>query len=125
MVEGEYKSAAAINAVVPGLIPEPAGWGEYHVGDQKHYFFLGDFHDMDLSTPPDPAEFSTLVAALHRKGTSPTGMFGFHVPTVIGKMERTVTWERSWAASITHQLKDVIRYDNEGDLGIHSVMVAE
>lgn len=38
-------------------------------------------------------------------------MFGFHVPTVIGKLQRTVTWERSWAASYTNQLKDVHEYD--------------
>lgn len=28
-------------------------------------------------------------------------------------MERTVTWEKSWAESFTHQLMDVIKYDNE------------
>ena len=87
--------------------------GGYHVGDQKHYFFLRDFHDMELSTAPNPVEFSTRIATLHRKGTPPTERFGFHVPTVIGKMERTVTWERSWAASFTHQLKDTTKYDKE------------
>ncbi|GAW17445.1 hypothetical protein ANO14919_069020 [Xylariales sp. No.14919] len=32
---------------------------------------------------------------------------------MIRRLERTVTWEKSWAASFTHQLKDVIGYDNE------------
>jgi len=68
---------------------------------------------MDLAAAPDPVDFISQVVELHEKGTSPNGMFGFHVPTVCGKMERTVTWEKSWAASFTHQLKDVIRYDNE------------
>ena len=40
-------------------------------------------------------------------------MFGFHVPTVIGKLERTVTWEKNWAASFTHLLKDVVEYDRK------------
>lgn len=102
-----------MNAVVPGFVPEPAGWGKYQVGDDTYFFFLGDYHDMDLSVAPDPVKFSTRLADLHRKSTSPNGMFGFHVPTVIGKMERTVTWERSWAKSFTNQLGDVIKYDNE------------
>lgn len=113
MAEGEFHSASAVNAVVPGLVPEPVGWGEYHVLEKKYYFFIGDFHDMDLSVAPDPVKFSTWLADLHRKSTSPNGMFGFHVPTVIGKMERAVIWERSWAASFTHQLRDVIGYDNQ------------
>lgn len=53
------------------------------------------------------------IAELHQKGVSPNGMFGFPVPTVIGVMERTVTWEKSWGKSFTRQLKDVIKYDNE------------
>ena len=111
--EGEFYSASAIDAVVPGLVPKAAGWGEYYNGESQVYFFLGDFHDMDFSAAPEPAEFTSKLAELHRKGVSPNGMFGFPVPTVIGVMERTVTWEMSWAKSFTHQLKDVIKYDKE------------
>ncbi len=113
LVEGEFHSATAINAVVPRLVPKAAGWGQYYNGKSLVYFFLGDFHDMDLSAAPEPVHFTSQIAELHRGGTSPNGMFGFPVPTVCGKMERTVTWEKSWAKSFTHQLKDVIKYDNE------------
>lgn len=68
---------------------------------------------MDLSTAPEPALFMSQVAELHSKGTSPNGKFGFPVPTVCGKMERTVSWESNWAKSFTRQLEDVIRYDNQ------------
>ncbi|KAK5550547.1 hypothetical protein LTR46_011447, partial [Exophiala xenobiotica] len=68
---------------------------------------------MDLSTAPDPVDFAGQIAEMHGQRESPNGMFRFHVPTVIGIMERTVTWEESWAKSFTHQLKDVIKYDNE------------
>ncbi|KAI1214672.1 Fructosamine kinase-domain-containing protein [Annulohypoxylon truncatum] len=110
---GEFHSASAINEVVPKLVPKPCGCGEYQNGESTVYFFLGDFHDMDLSGIPEPAEFMSKIAELHEKGTSPNGMFGYPVPTVCGKMERTVTWETSWAKSFTHQLQDVIKYDNE------------
>ena len=91
----------------------PAAWGQYHDNGSQVYFFLSDFHDMDFSTAPDPHSFTSKLAELHQKGTSPTGMFGFPIPTVCGRMERTVTWESSWAKSFTHQIKDVIKYDNE------------
>ena len=113
LAEGEFHSASAIDDLVPGLVPKAAGWGEYHNGESQLYFFLGDFHDMDLSAAPEPVHFTSQIAELHRRGTSPNGMFGFLVPTVCGRMERTVIWEKSWAKSFTHQLKDVIKYDNE------------
>lgn len=68
---------------------------------------------MDLSMAPEPVRFTSRIAELHRRGASPNGMFGFPVPTVCGRMERTVVWEKSWAKSFTHQLRDVIQYDNE------------
>jgi protein-ribulosamine 3-kinase len=112
LVEGEYYSVEAINATIPGLSPKAAGWGDYRIGDTQYYFYLGDFHDMDLAAAPDPVEFTAKVAAMHQ-GTSSNGMFGFSVPTVIGKMERTVTWESSWAKAFTAQLQDVLQFDND------------
>ena len=67
---------------------------------------------MKFTIPPNPEEFISKIVKIHKNGSSPTGMFGFHVPTVCGIMERTVKWESSWAQSFTHQLKDVIKYDN-------------
>lgn len=113
IVEGEFLSASIIDAAVPGFVPKPAGWGKYPEGESMVYFFLGDYHDMGLSTAPEAAQFTSSLVDLHRKGSSPNGMFGFPVPTVCGRMERTVTWEKSWAKSFTHQLKDVVKYDNE------------
>lgn len=104
-----------MNAAVNGFCPEPAGWGTYLDGAVKHYFYLGDLYDMDLSTAPDSTQFAKRLAALHTRGTSPNGMFGFHVPTVIGKLQRTVTWEATWAAAFTNQLKDVHEYDREAN----------
>ncbi|CAN9145415.1 unnamed protein product [Alternaria alternata] len=96
LTEGEYQSACAINQIVPGLVPQATGWGEYRDGDTQIYFFLGDYHDMDLSAAPEPVSFVERIAELHAKGKSPTGMFGFPVSTVLGKFEQ-----------------DVIKYDNE------------
>ncbi|POS78998.1 hypothetical protein DHEL01_v202601 [Diaporthe helianthi] len=113
MVTGEFHSANNINSVVPGFVPKAIGWGEYDNEGTTTYFLLAVFHDMDFSTPPDPEEFVAIISELHTRGTSPNGMFGYPVPTVCGRMERTVTWTSSWAESFSLQLKDVIKYDND------------
>ncbi|KAH6680768.1 Fructosamine kinase-domain-containing protein [Halenospora varia] len=113
LVEGEYHSGAAIDALVSGLVPKPTGWGMFKAGVSEIHFYLGDFIDLDLATAPEPTQFTSLIAELHQKGASPNGMFGFPVATVCGIMERTVEWETSWAKSFANQLKDVIKYDNE------------
>ncbi|KIW49824.1 hypothetical protein PV05_11470 [Exophiala xenobiotica] len=110
---GEFHSASAINTVVTGLVPQAIGWGEYHAEESHVFFFLGDFHDMDLSTAPDPVDFAAQIAEMHGKGTSPNGMFGFHVPTVIGYRGAYGHLGKELGESFTHQLKDVIKYDNE------------
>ena len=99
--------------MIPGLVPKVAGWGEYSKSKSLVYFFLGDFYDMDFSATFEPAHFTSQIVELHRRGMSLNGIFGFPVPTACGKMERTVTCEKSWAKSLTHQLKDVIKYNNK------------
>ena len=68
---------------------------------------------MKFGDKPNPEELVPKIAQLHLKGTSPNGMFGFPVPTALGKMQRTVIWEKSWAKAFTRQLQDVMRYDTE------------
>lgn len=115
LAEGEYHSATNVNGAVPGFGPKAIGWGGYDDQGTTTYFFLGVFHDMDFSSPPKPDEIMPVVAELHKRGTSPNGMFGYPVPVVCGRMERTTTWTSSWAESFTLQLKDVIKYDNDAN----------
>ena len=96
-------------------MPEPIGWGSYIADEEKHFFYVGKYHDLDLSAAPDPTAFATRVAEFHSKGKSPNGQFGFPVPTTIGIMERTVTWDSSWAKSFTLQLEDVAGYDEQAN----------
>ncbi|PSN69320.1 hypothetical protein BS50DRAFT_599592 [Corynespora cassiicola Philippines] len=94
MTEGEHHSACAINEVVPSLVPKAS--------DSQVYFFIGEYHYMDVSVAPKPISLMEKIVALHTKGKSPNGMFGFSVPTALGKFE----------PCFANQLKDVIRYDN-------------
>jgi hypothetical protein len=81
--------------------------------DKKTYFFLGEFRDMEFESLPNPDKLLSMLAQMHTHSTSPNGKFGFPVPTVCGRMQRTLTWEFSWAVSFTHQLRDVIHYDKQ------------
>ena len=113
MVEGEYYSTRDIEALIPGLAPKAVGWGQYFNGEKEVYFYLGEFRDLDFSSPPDPAHFIDRVVEMHQKGVSPNGMFGYQVPTACGIMERTLDWEKDWVKAFTRQLDNVIQYDNE------------
>ncbi|TAQ87108.1 hypothetical protein B7494_g4575 [Chlorociboria aeruginascens] len=115
VVEGEFHSISAIDALVPGLVPKAQGWGHYTEDNEKVYFYLGDFLDMNLRVAPEPAEFSSHIAELHLKGTSPNGMFGFPVATVCGKMQHTVKWEKSWALFFAGLLRDVLESDQKAN----------
>jgi protein-ribulosamine 3-kinase len=69
---------------------------------------------MNLDVAPDPAEFGRKLAEMHRV-TSPNVKFGFPVPIVIGRLQKTDVWEESWARSFTHLLDDVMQYDREAN----------
>ena len=97
------------------MVPKAVACGNYHNRGIHTYYYLSDFHDMDLSTAPEAASFAGQIAKLHQDGTSPNGLFGFPVPTVIADLEHTVTYEKSWAKSFTNLLLDVIKYDNEAN----------
>ncbi|KAK8046677.1 hypothetical protein PG996_014741 [Apiospora saccharicola] len=113
-VEGEYHSSKDICAAAAGLVPEPLGWGEYQDGSETVYFLLSEFRDMDFDQEPDPIRFTSQLARVHR-ATSPNDKFGYHVPTAIGIMEKTVMWDDNWARFFTNQLKGVIEHDNKAN----------
>ncbi|KAL4901336.1 hypothetical protein BDW74DRAFT_85483 [Aspergillus multicolor] len=77
LVEGEYYSASAIEAVLRDFVPSPVGYGEYRNGESQVYFFLGDFHDFDLRTPPELGIIANKIAELHLNSKSPLENSGF------------------------------------------------
>ena len=67
MVEGEFESMAAIHAVSPMFAPKPTAWGTFK-SNAELYFFLCDFHDMNIGDP-DVQMFTTRLADMHKKST--------------------------------------------------------
>jgi fructosamine-3-kinase len=113
MLLGEFESSKIIYGLMPEFIPEPFGYGRYKAKTPVTYFYLSEFVDMDVTSAPEPVEFTNKLAELHKKSTSPTGKFGFHVTTCDGKMAHTVEWEESWAIFFQKLLIGVCKLDVE------------
>lgn len=114
MLEGEYESAKAMHAVVPSFIPIVYAWGPLKKG--PGYFLLSEFREVGQQ-PPDPSKLTMRLAELHKNSVSPTGKFGFHVPTCHGNLPQPVEWESSWEVMFTKILSRAMdmAHEKHGD----------
>ena len=94
MVSGEFISMTHLHQVIPNATPTPIAWGTYASNAEIH-FFLCHFVDV-IDEVPDIENFTTIVAELHAKSSSPNGKYGFPVPTYMGQMPQYNTWTESW-----------------------------
>ncbi|KAI0015389.1 Fructosamine kinase-domain-containing protein [Xylariomycetidae sp. FL0641] len=99
MMEGEYTSLSAIRDVVPSFAPQPHGRGKLKSSEAS--FLIMDFLDLDKAVLPDPKALCARLVDLHLKSVSPTGRFGFHMPTCHGKNVQPNTWDPSWSSCFT------------------------
>lgn len=65
MLRGEYESSKIIHSLMTDFLPKPYGFGKYTVSSPPTYFYLSEFVDMDVTTAPDPAEFTKRLAQMH------------------------------------------------------------
>ncbi|KAK4174582.1 hypothetical protein QBC36DRAFT_347835 [Triangularia setosa] len=103
-----------LNGEAPDFIPKPAGFGAY-VQAPAAYFYLSEFVDMaeDVTTPPDPAEWSKRLANMHKQSRSPTGYRAmFYRKLFLGICRLDIEANGSWPALTlelaTKQVADVI-----------------
>lgn len=106
-MEGEFLSLSTIKSVMPDFVPQPYGRGQCK-SSPGTYFLIMEFLDL-IAEVPDPATFAKLVTELHRKGESPTGKFGFPLPTCHGKIVQPNTWDSDWCRYFTRLI--TIFYD--------------
>lgn len=106
MVSGEFASMTAIHDAVPDFAPEPIAWGTY-ASDPNTHFFLCQFIDM-TDELPDIQTFPAKLAEMHLKGNSPTGKYGFGVPTSAGTVPRYTQWTNGWEEFFTNAVKHLL-----------------
>lgn len=111
---GEHYSSTVIASHVQDFGPHQVGKGDYFEDAGRHvYFYLQEFHDMDVQAAPDPSGLAITLAKLHQKATSPNGLFGYPMVTGRGTRDRTEQWNKIWAAQFTYLLSDLIKLDNQ------------
>jgi len=106
MVHGEFVSMSAIYDAVPDFAPQPIAWGTY-VSDPDCHFFLCEFVPM-TDEIPDIEAFVEKLAEMHEKGISPTGKYGFPVPTAAGLIPLANTWTNGWEEFFSNQLREIL-----------------
>ena len=109
---GEFAAMSELYKTIPSLVPQPRAYGQLRLKAPATYFFICDFVNIS-DRLPDPASLATRLAELHRNSVSPTGKFGFHVPTYDGKLPQTTDWDSSWPSYFGKLLTGVLRLDIE------------
>ncbi|KAL8713850.1 MAG: hypothetical protein Q9220_001995 [cf. Caloplaca sp. 1 TL-2023] len=109
MVSGEYESMRALHSASPDLTPDPIAWGTFAQADHVH-FFLCEFVQMTDDLPDVEASMK-MLAGLHAESSSPTGRYGFHVPTLQGTIPQYTDWTSSWEDFFARSIKLV--FENE------------
>jgi protein-ribulosamine 3-kinase len=103
MVTGEFASMTALYQTLPEFVPEPFGTGTYASAPGIHFFCCQLINMTDEI--PEIQAFTSKLAELHKKGVSPGGRYGFHVPTYKGTIPQYTTWHDTWEESYYHSMK--------------------
>ncbi|MCJ1232159.1 hypothetical protein MMC14_000108 [Varicellaria rhodocarpa] len=109
-LKGEYYAMVELWKTVPSLVPKAIGYGKFKVESPTTYFLLIEFVNIS-DRLPDPAKLGAQIAELHRTSISPTGKFGFNVPTYDGRLPQTVDWDSSWTSFFGNLLRGILELD--------------
>ena len=111
MLHTEFESLKAIFSLVPNFVPQPIAQGTYDTIPDTH-FLLCQYREM-IDEFPEPHRFTDFLALLHRKSTSPEGMFGFHETTYMGNLPQMTDWEPLWETVFAKSLKLALKLEVE------------
>ncbi|KAI9750614.1 MAG: hypothetical protein M1815_001699 [Lichina confinis] len=111
-LKGEFIAQSELYKTIPNNIPKPYAWGKCQEQSPPTYFFISQYVDVD-NVLPDPAKLCSVLADLHQKSASPTGQFGFHIPTYDGKLPQAVGWDSSWTSFFSRLLGGVFELDTK------------
>jgi protein-ribulosamine 3-kinase len=109
-LEGEFKAMSELFKTMPTLVPRPFAWGKLQLQSPPTYFFLCEFVNISDSLP-DPVKLGKCLAELHKESVSPTGQFGFYVPTYDGRLPQITDWESSWTLFFGRLLAGIYQLD--------------
>lgn len=113
-LHGRFESDSALHAFLPNGVPKPVALGTY-ANDPDTHFYLSEFVHLEPTNCPKSEDWSLATLKLHVAtiGKSPTGQFGFHVPTHLSHVPVNNAWNSSWEAFWAQQMKSL--FDAEED----------
>jgi fructosamine-3-kinase len=104
MAVSEFEAMKKLYVVMPELIAEPLGFGEYKE-EEGVSFFVCRYYELSGDIP-DVSDFPALLADMHRRpaGVSETGEFGLDLVTYGGRNPHhfpvAKTWEQCFAGGL-------------------------
>lgn len=107
LARGEFQSMLLLSKIVPNNISPPIAWGTFDT-DPTRSFFLTKFRELDEVHPANE-DLIEIVHTIH-KAESPTGMYGFHVPTFYGCRRVDNTWCDTWEDFFTREFKSSLAH---------------
>ncbi|KAM7202925.1 Fructosamine kinase domain containing protein [Naviculisporaceae sp. PSN 640] len=105
MALGEFESMKAMYLANPHFVPRPIdffSWESFvplpdgQVQTIRRNSLLFEFLPLIPDVQPSPTQMAQNLATLHTQSESPTGKFGFHVPTYPGNIPQYTKWEEKW-----------------------------
>ncbi|KAF2650566.1 hypothetical protein K491DRAFT_608567 [Lophiostoma macrostomum CBS 122681] len=113
MMHGEFHSMSALYTSMPFLVPRPIASGSY-AKDADISFSLSAFHNMvNADHIPDARTLAPLLADLHKTSVSPSGKFGFHMPTYQGRLPQDTTECETWESSFSRGIARFFELEEE------------
>ncbi|KAF2113619.1 Fructosamine kinase-domain-containing protein [Lophiotrema nucula] len=111
MMEGAFESDSVYSSYAPANMPAPMGFGEFKENPDT-WFYVCEFHDM-IDELPDVSDLVNIVAKVHRAsmGKSPTGKFGFAVPTHLANIPNDNTWQDTWEKFFTQAMCSMYEFE--------------
>lgn len=112
-MESAFQSESAYSSFCPGNVPKPIAFGQFQA-EPNTWFYLCEFHDM-VNELPDTKSIVNIVAEVHRAsaGRSPTGKFGFAVPTYLANFPNDNTWQDSWEKWYIQAMQAIFKYQKQ------------
>ncbi|KAL2065379.1 hypothetical protein VTL71DRAFT_3049 [Oculimacula yallundae] len=113
MMEGAFQSDSVYASYAPENVPTPVGFGELK-DDPNTWFYICEFRNM-VDDLPDVIDFVNIVSKVHRDsmGKSPTGKYGFAVPTHLANIPNDNTWQDTWETFFTQAMKTIYAFEKD------------
>ena len=110
-MESAFASEKALHEYAPLNVPKSIAWGNYK-SNENIWFYLAEHHNM-VNTVPNIQQFVPMVVKIHQKsmGRSPTGKFGFDVPTHLANIPVDNDWEETWEEFFTKAMKRMLEWE--------------